>query len=125
MPRVTELTELQCGNCGVFHAIPTAMYESCRSEGGFWHCPNGHSRGWSEGSISRERDRLKQKVAQLDDEIAALKLSEATAQKKLVAAKRRAVAGVCPCCNRTFDNVQRHMKSKHPNVVPMTQKQAV
>lgn len=25
--------------------------------------------------------------------------------------------GVCPCCNRSFVNLQRHMKTKHPEVV--------
>ena len=119
----TKLTELQCGSCGVFHAIPRKMYETCRDEGGFWHCPNGHSRGWSEGSIYRERDRLKQKVAEMDDEVSALRLAKEAAEKKLITARRRAVAGVCPCCTRTFTDVQRHMKSKHPNVVPMAQKQ--
>ena len=126
-----DLTELQCGSCGVFHAIPTAMYVSCRDEGGFWHCPNGHSRGWGTGTIQAERDRLKQKVAQLDDEVkearaarAAADMALVGAEKKLAATKRRAVAGVCPCCHRTFGNVQRHIKTKHPNVVPLEQKQS-
>ena len=38
-----EFKELICGTCGVHHWIPTAMYEAKRSEGGFWHCPNGHA----------------------------------------------------------------------------------
>lgn len=28
--------------------------------------------------------------------------------------KNRAAAGLCPCCNRSFVNVARHMKTKHP-----------
>jgi hypothetical protein len=28
--------------------------------------------------------------------------------------KKRAVAGVCPCCNRHFRELERHMASKHP-----------
>jgi 50S ribosomal subunit-associated GTPase HflX len=127
----TDLKELQCGTCGVWHAIPLAMYDSCRTEGGFWHCPNGHSRGWGKGTIKEERDRLKQKFAQLDDEIGELRVARDNAQrdreaaeKKLIAAKRRSAAGVCPCCNRTFGNVQRHMKTKHPNVVSLEQKQS-
>jgi 50S ribosomal subunit-associated GTPase HflX len=118
-----DLTELQCGKCGVWHAIPTAMYVTCRDEGGFWHCPNGHSRGWGTGTIHAERDWLKQKVAQLDDEVADLLRARNNAQrereaaeKKLIASKRRAMAGVCPCCNRTFSNVARHVKTKHPDV---------
>jgi hypothetical protein len=28
--------------------------------------------------------------------------------------RKRIQSGVCPCCNRTFENLGRHMKSKHP-----------
>lgn len=31
--------------------------------------------------------------------------------------KNRIKNGVCPCCNRTFLDLQRHMISKHPNYV--------
>jgi hypothetical protein len=26
--------------------------------------------------------------------------------------------GVCPCCNRTFQQLARHMKAKHPGYGP-------
>jgi len=127
----TKLIEIQCGTCGVWHAIPQQMYDTLKAEGGFWHCPNGHQRGWPTGSIRAERDRLKQRVAQLEDEAKeeraariAADMMRAEAEKKLVASKRRALAGVCPCCSRTFQNVQRHMKTKHPNVVPIEQQVA-
>lgn len=28
--------------------------------------------------------------------------------------KNRVGRGVCPCCNRSFENLGRHMQSKHP-----------
>jgi uncharacterized small protein (DUF1192 family) len=28
--------------------------------------------------------------------------------------KKRVAAGVCPCCNRTFENLARHMAGEHP-----------
>lgn len=28
--------------------------------------------------------------------------------------RKRAAAGVCPCCTRSFQNLQRHMASQHP-----------
>lgn len=49
-----ELHRLICGNCGVEHAIPLAMYNNAKREGGFWHCPNGHNRGWKEGTEKTE-----------------------------------------------------------------------
>ena len=114
---MTQLTQLECGNCGVVHCIPTTMYENCRREGGFWTCPNGHSRGWQHGAekteianLRRERDLLAQQAAQKDDEIAA----QAKAMKRL---KKRAAAGTCPCCSRSFSNMSVHMKKQHPEFV--------
>ena len=66
--------------------------------------------------LRRERDQLKQQLAYKDDEIAAK-------GKQLTRLQKRIHAGVCPCCNRTFTNVARHMKTKHPNVVSLPQKQ--
>lgn len=121
----------QCGTCAVWHTIPEVVYETQRREGGFHSCPNGHMRGWDKGTdaierenIRRERDRLKQDAARLADEIAAERKRAEDAEKRVLQIKRRAAAGVCPCCNRTFLNIQRHMKSKHPNVVPLEQKSA-
>lgn len=122
-------TVTQCGTCGVWHTVPEIVYERQCAEGGYHCCPNGHSRGWRTGTeqaerdrIRLERDRLKQDAARLEEEITAQRRRAEEAEKKILQAKRRANAGVCQCCNRTFLNVQRHMKSKHPNVVPLEQK---
>jgi hypothetical protein len=111
--------------------VPEIVFNSHKREGGFHGCPNGHQRGWVKGEeeierekIRRERDQLKQDAARLAEEIASANARAETAERKVQQAKRRAVAGVCPCCTRTFVNVQRHMKSKHPNVVPLEQKAA-
>lgn len=131
MPSLTttiELVELQCGTCGVYHAIPKAMLYTAIEEGGFWSCPNGHSRGYREGrkereAVRRERDQLKQKVASLNDDIAALKKSRDAVKGEYTKVKKRVAAGVCPCCNRQFQDLHRHMQTKHAdygqNVVPI------
>lgn len=31
--------------------------------------------------------------------------------------KNRVANGVCPCCNRTFANLQRHMSTKHKGFI--------
>jgi len=125
-----SLTNLQCGECGVHHAIPTKIFESKREAGGFWFCPNGHQWGFKEGkhereAIRRERDLLKQQLAQKDDEIAGITLKlqgernrTAAYKGEMTKVKNRAKAGVCPCCNRTFQNMASHMKTKHPGFDP-------
>lgn len=111
--------EYICITCGVPYTCPEAMMENQRKIGGYHHCPNGHSQGWDKedteiAKLRRERDRLKQNEARLEDE---LRLERLQASKL----KKRASAGICPCCTRTFSNMSRHMKTKHPdyNVVPL------
>jgi hypothetical protein len=121
----------QCGTCAVWHTVPEIIYDTYVREGGFWSCPNGHKRGFRKGTeeverdkIRRERDQLKQDAARLNEELATERKRAEDAERKTVQMRRRAAAGVCPCCNRTFLNVQRHMKTKHANVVPLEQKTA-
>lgn len=115
---------MECGTCGVFHTIPETKYDSCLREGGFWTCPNGHSRGWKEGEekteinqLRRERDRLKQDAARLEDERREAVERMENAQRAVKKMKKRAAAGTCPCCQRTFSNMATHMKRQHPEFV--------
>lgn len=117
----------QCGSCGVIFIVPELVYNNHRDHGGYSHCSNGHSWGWKDGRIKEdalrnERDRLKQDAARLESEKQAALTEAAEAKQKYINVQRRALAGVCPCCNRTFANVARHMKTKHKNVVPLTAK---
>ena len=117
----TELRTLQCGNCGVWHAIPQVMYDSCEKEGGYWHCPNGHSRGFNEGSLrnqlkkeTKRREWAEQNAKSIQielDETERRRIAQKAATTRL---QKRAKAGVCPCCNRTFKQLAAHMKNKHP-----------
>lgn len=122
---------MECGDCGVQHAFPLTIYETAQREGGFWHCPNGHQRGWRDGAekeemavLRREKERLTQNAAYLESRVADEARRADAEHKKFLQMQRRAISGVCPCCNRTFVNVQRHMASKHKNVVPIAQKTA-
>jgi len=110
----------ECGCCGVVYTVPYKAHEHARRKGGFFHCPNGHQWGWdgksSENAQLRlERDRLKQRLAQKDDAISSLEGSLTATKGVVTRMKNRAAAGVCPCCNRSFQNLRRHMHSKHPN----------
>ncbi len=115
-----------CIICGVPYTVPEAVIAEQRKNGGYHSCPNGHSQGWGKGNtefdrVSRERDRLKQREAQLRDELAEQMAKVEEARKEAARLAKRASVGVCPCCTRTFTNMARHMKTKHPdyNVVPL------
>lgn len=83
------------------------------------HCPLGHGYvlGGREGRAERlekqlaaERARHDQTRAERDQHERSLR-AERGAKTKL---KKRLAGGVCPCCQRTFENLGRHMKTKHP-----------
>lgn len=91
-----------------------------------YSCAYGHAQYLCKGEsdetkLRRERDRLTQRLAEKDDEIKRQRELREGAERQLSAAKGRVTRiknrvsnGVCPCCNRTFENLQRHMHSKHP-----------
>lgn len=115
-----------CKTCGVVATCPTELHEQQRKSGGYHSCPNGHQWGWSKEAsedekVRRERDRLKQQLAQKDDEIRSQREQREAAERQAAARKgqitklrNRVSAGVCPCCNRTVSQMAQHMASKHP-----------
>lgn len=115
----------ECGECGVLFALTKSYIENRGQDGERWHCPNGHPWVFTgktreqklQAELERERDHSAWLVAELDQKKASLR-----ATKGVVTRKRkelaRVKAGVCPCCSRTFQNLARHMKSKHPEFEP-------
>lgn len=121
----TSLTVVSCYTCGIRYAIPTSLYRSAHryhagTANGWWLCcPLGHTWGYTgeseEEKLRRqlrvERDRSGRLASDLDQTKASLR-----AQKGATTRIRRRVAnGVCPCCNRSFKDLARHMESKHPD----------
>ena len=101
-----------------------------RREGFEFYCPNGHKQHYITGQSDLEktrleRDRLRQQLAQKDDEIKRQRDLREQEERRVSAAKgqitklkKRAKAGVCPWCNRTFSNMAAHMKTQHPDMDP-------
>lgn len=121
-----------CIICGVIYTLPKPVADAQRHKGGYHYCTNGHGQGWHKGDsefekMRRERDRLKQDIARADDErrdaIATANAQLDRAKKAEARAKRltkRAAAGTCPCCKRTFKELAEHMKHRHPEFVEAT-----
>ena len=110
-----------CVTCGCRYTVPQRMWDEQRKAGGFHYCPNGHNQGWSKdgcenAKLHRERDRLQQRLAEKDDDIRQLERSITAHKGQATKLKKRASAGVCSCCNRTFQNLARHMATKHPDI---------
>ena len=117
----------ECYKCHVQFAITQQHYEYCRERGYEFYCPNGHPQHYSESDIQRltkERDSARSdsryyqnRVTEIGEEKRKVEKSRAAYKGKVTEIKRRVAHGVCPCCNRTFKQLARHMKSQHPNYV--------
>ena len=115
-----------CGKCGIVFQVPEAFDRERREGGGDWYCPNGHCRVYRE----REVDRLKRQLeAQKDStrfanrRLESEQNSHRTTRGHLTRQRKRAAVGLCPCCNRTFKQLARHMKPKHPGFAPASKEE--
>lgn len=83
------------------------------------YCPLGHGHvpaGKGEAQLERERrERAEARAQAIQDQLDSEKRSHAASKGQLTKAKKRVGNGVCPCCNRHFVNVERHMATKHPD----------
>jgi uncharacterized protein with PIN domain len=110
----THLVPHTCGTCGVIYGFPNDLYEQRKRDGLGFFCPNGHERYFTE----TDRDRLKAAQARnrhLEDQLSASKQEAEEHRRTILRERSRFARGVCPCCNRSFTNVRRHMETKHPD----------
>lgn len=110
--------------CGISHGVPRELVEHQRRQHNAnevqmgIYCPLGHSwirSGKSETQREREaRERAEAREQALRDQLEASERQARAYKGHATRLRNRAAAGVCPCCTRTFQNLQRHMASKHP-----------
>lgn len=113
-----DIVEVICCNCGMRFWVDGAWDKQKRDTGKGFHCPNGHDLVYKE----REVDKLRRELAAKDEELARERSrselkdrTNAALRGQVTKIKNRVQNGVCPCCNRTFQNVARHMATKHPD----------
>ncbi len=121
-----ELTVLTCW-CGMRHAVPEELrrhqlrqHNNRETVIGIY-CPLGHSHvpaGKGEAEKERERrERAEARAKAIQDQLDSETRAHAATKGQLTKTRKRVTNGVCPCCGRSFANVQRHMRSKHPNEI--------
>jgi hypothetical protein len=117
-----------CTECGILMAIPLEFDARLRSTHRNFYCLNGHPQHYAGKT---EIENLREKCKRLEDDrdwwsdqfesereahatTEARRRAEKAAKTKM---KNRIAKGVCPCCNRHFENLQRHIESEHPDYV--------
>jgi hypothetical protein len=122
-----------CCNCNMKFGMDRQFYNECRDAGPnkVFYCPNGHRQWYSKGRIAE----LEQSIASLKNRESYLQQANASLHNKLTEKNHsiralkgvktrimnRVKNGVCPCCNRSFSDLQKHFKSKHPELLKTTE----
>lgn len=123
-----KLHYLECGVCGVPHGLSDQKYNSAMNDGKGWYCPNGHSLVFTQNEKQKlEKELVKEKQRREWAEQSADRARKSASREErraraykgvLTKTKNRISKGICPCCNRTFQNLMNHMKLQHPEYRP-------
>ena len=118
-------------SCGAQQAMTKETYSVLKSSAATFYCVHGHTRWFPPGKSEedklreeleaerRQRQRAEQSVAFWQDE-AKRERNRANGYKgHATRITKRAKAGICPCCNRHFIQLERHMANKHPDFTPL------
>lgn len=118
---------IDCANCHVVFGLGEEHVARLRKSGERFYCPAGHFLTFGESETDKLRKELERAKAQADrmqatithvrDQAAAADRSRIAYQAQATRLRNRIGKGVCPCCNRTFADVARHMSGQHPEFV--------
>lgn len=112
------MTEQQCITCGTCFAIPKVMDDQLKESKRAFYCPSGHSQVYRESDADRLRRQLATfQAATVEANRLRWVAEEARTkvEKKLKRTEKRIKNGVCPCCQRSFMDIKRHIATKHPD----------
>lgn len=114
---------LHSNGCGHEILLTKEHYEACKETNRAWYCTVcGCQRVFVgkttvdqlRGELAAAKQREETEKARRWEVEAALSKEQASKARL----KKRIKNGVCPCCTRSFTNVQRHMATKHPDYKP-------
>ena len=122
LTQIKTYSFMECGGCGVSYALSDDFIEARQNDHKTWYCPNGCSRYYPAKSekekLQAEVNRLRATNSHLYDQNDSLRRSRNATKGHLTRTKKRIANGVCPCCNRTFADLAKHMSTKHPKYNP-------
>jgi hypothetical protein len=111
---LVTLEQINCGGCGATYALNKRYIDARREDGGGWHCPYCQI-GWGY-SNNNENAILRRALAEAERQARVAKcdaMKERIEKEQAQGKLNRTKNGVCPCCNRSFTNLRRHMRTKH------------
>lgn len=108
-----------CCSCGMLFAMTADFQRRRLKDRASFYCPAGHQQhyiGKSEEQKLREQLERERLAREAESGRATLLEHQRDAIARNYGRMRERIKnGVCPCCNRTFQNLLQHMQTKHPD----------
>ncbi len=135
--QVVEMEIIKCYKCGIPFAVPDTFKAMLKSTQETFFCPSGHQQVYTKSTETFLREKIENQKLESEKEKKRLQRIITSTQleadawknhweiqlkeKKKISAKlksteKRIANGVCTCCNRTFQDLAAHMKTKHPEI---------
>lgn len=121
----TSFRFYDCWVCGIPFGLSVGFVEAATRQHKGFNCPNGCDLRFGKSKADKLREELN---SEMDRRVRAerradrnyeltqtLERSRSALRGQVTKIKKRVGRGVCPCCNRHFTDIERHMKSKHPD----------
>lgn len=113
------LTVIQCAYCHMDFGVTPAFEKKRRDDHKTFYCPTGHSNFYPQNSeterLRASLDSAKAQLTHTRDQLQATEYQRRAQKAQNTKLRKRIAAGVCPCCNRTFQDLARHMDGQHPD----------
>lgn len=121
---IGDLSIVECCLCHTTFGMTQELNKQRLDDGKSFWCPNGHNQHYTKSNIkfleeklaaANERERLEREAKERAWSREKVMSNRYRAQKGIATKiKNRVGNGVCPCCNRTFQNLLGHMRHQHP-----------
>ena len=113
---ISFITE-QCCRCGIAFAMTKDFHDKRVQDKLSFSCPAGHSQHYI-GKTNEQKLREQLANEKSISEAAKARAIKFESERKQVTKahlkmRERVMNGVCPCCNRTFQNLMKHMQTQH------------
>lgn len=124
---MADFVRVICCRCSVPFGLDASSHTHLRRSSQTFYCPYGHQQHFAQGKSEAEklqdqldrerraRQRIEQDRAYQVDAREAAERRASAYKGQVTRLRNRAKAGICPCCNRHFSQLERHMASKHPD----------
>jgi hypothetical protein len=122
--QIVEVVVLEtCCNCGITFGMTQGFKNMRNEDGKSFFCPNGHSQYYTKSIATKLKEansalkNAKEDAKWWQEEAEAKAKALSSTKGQLTKVKNRIAKGVCPCCNRQFLDLNRHMDNQHPEYI--------